>query len=383
MTPLLDDPAVVQRILDHIDHETTDRSHDTWREPVENYRSPERFAAERDLVLRRYPTPFCPSAALPAVGSYVARDAAGTPILAVRGNEGQVHGFRNVCRHRGAQLAEGAGCKKAFSCRYHGWTYALDGRLRHVPHEDGFPGLDKSTRGLIPVETVERDGLVFITQDAPYVPDVELPDLPRLLPPTLRLLQSTELEVAANWKILMEGFLEGYHIKATHPSTFYPLQYDNLNVVETFGRNNRIAFPYRAVEKLRAVPAAQRSAAAKLTYVYQLFPNVTVATFPASVFVTVLEPLAIDRTVFVTYVLTDRGDDDGTRVTMKRGADLVTDGAAEDRAVACAIQRGLDSGANESFEFGHFEGAIGHFHRMLDAALDAARRAGQADREVP
>ena len=384
MMPLSDDPAVVQRILDHIDHRTTDRSADTWREPVENYRSPERFAAERDLVLRRYPTPFCPSAALPAVGSYVARAAAGTPILAVRGNEAEVHAFRNVCRHRGAQLAEGAGCKKAFSCRYHGWTYGLDGCLRHVPHEDGFPGLDKSTRGLVPVETIERDGLVFVTQDAPYVPDVELPDLPGLLAPTLRLIQSSELEVAANWKILMEGFLEGYHIKATHPSTFYPLQYDNLNVVETFGRNNRIAFPYRAVEKLRALPPAQRSAAAKLTYVYHLFPNAIVATFPANVFVSVLEPLAIDRTTIVTYILTDRSEDSGGEsATTKRGANLVGDGAAEDREVACAIQRGIESGANEFFEFGHFEGAIAHFHRMLDAALDAARRARQADQAVP
>ena len=378
MTTLLDDHAVVQRILDHIDHKTTDLSADIWREPVENYRSCERFAAERDLVLRRYPTVFCPSAALPTAASYVARDAAGTPIVAARGDDGQVRAFRNVCRHRGTQLVEGAGCKKAFSCRYHGWTYALDGRLRHVPHEEGFPGLDKSSHGLVPLDTVEHDGLVFVTQGTPYVADVELPDLAGLLPPAMRLLQTTELEIAANWKILMEGFLEGYHIKATHPATFYPLQYDNLNVVERFGRNNRIAFPYRAIEKLRVVSAAERSAAAKLTYVYHLFPNVTVATFPTSVFVTVLEPMAIDRTAFVTYVLSDRGDDDGTRAAMKRGSNLVGDGAAEDRAVACAIQRGLASGANDCFEFGRFEGAIGHFHRMLDDALEAAARARQA-----
>ena len=98
---------------------------------------------------------------------------------------------------------------------------------------------------------------------------------------------------------------------------------------------------------------------------------------------TVLEPLAIDRTTFVTYVLTDRADDDGTLAAIERGADLVDDGGAEDRAIACAIQRGLESGANESFEFGRFEGAIGHFHRMLDAALDAAPRARPGDRAVP
>ena len=164
---LADDQTVVQRILDHVDNQTTDVSATTWREPVAHYRSEERLAAEIDLVLRRYPTPFCPSAAIAENGAYVARSAAGTPLLAVRGSDGRVRAFRNACRHRGSRLVSGEGCEKAFVCRYHGWTYGLDGTLRHVPHEEGFPGLDKSTRGLVPVETVEREGIVFVTQKAP------------------------------------------------------------------------------------------------------------------------------------------------------------------------------------------------------------------------
>ncbi len=374
-TSLSDDPSVVQRILDHIDNKTTDLSETSWREPVANYRSEERFAAELGRVLRRYPTPFCPSAALPETGSYVARDAAGTPLLAVRGSDGRVRAFRNACRHRGTQLVAGAGCEKAFVCPYHGWTYALDGHLRHVPHEHGFPGLDKSARGLVPVDTVERQGVVFVTQEKPGITDTELDQLPPLIASSQRLRTTVELEVRVNWKILVEGFLEGYHIRPTHAQTFYPVQFDNLNVVETFGRNNRVAFPYRAINKLRTVPPAERSTDGKLTYVYHLFPNVMVATFPASIFMTVLEPLAIDRTMLVTYVLTDRGENDGeAEATLKRGADLVNLGAAEDRAVACAIQQGLASGANEFFEFGRFEGAIGHFHRTLHAAIDGSGR---------
>src|SRR5262249_11526225 len=145
---------------------------------------------------------------------------------------------------------------------------------------------------------------------------------------------------------------------------------------ETFGRNSRIAFPYQAINKLRALPPAERSVGGKLTYVYHLFPNVVVATFPANRFIAILEPVAIDRTLLVTYVLGKPGEvvrepppttEPSTRL---RGLDLVDAGAAEDREVACAIQRGLASGANEFFEFGRFEGAIGHFHRVLDAALE-------------
>jgi phenylpropionate dioxygenase-like ring-hydroxylating dioxygenase large terminal subunit len=376
ITQLSDDPTVVQRILDHIDHQTTDMSETTWREPLAHYRSEERYAAELALVLRRYPTPFCPSAALPETGSYVARDAAGTPILAVRGNDGRVRAFRNACRHRGTELAAGSGCSKAFVCRYHGWTYGLDGALRHVPHEHGFPGLDKTTRGLVPVETTERHGVVFVTQEEPRLADTCIDELPELIPPNLQLIGATEIDVPANWKIVVEGFLEGYHIRPTHRETFYPVQFDNLNVVETFGRNSRIAFPYRRINKLRDVPPAERSADGMLTYVYHLFPNAMVATFPTNVVMVVLEPLAIDRTRIITYALADRRHDDVDGHAALKGAQgFVEAGAAEDRAVACAIQQGLASGANEFFEFGRFEGAIVHFHRGLHEAMEGIRPA--------
>lgn len=374
---LANDQTVVQRILDHIDNKTTDLSETGWREPVANYRSPERFAAEL-AVLRRYPTPFCPSAALAETGSYVARNAAHTPILAVRGNDGAVRAFRNACRHRGTQVASGTGCEKAFVCRYHGWTYGLDGALRHVPHEHGFVGLDKRTRGLVPVACVEHNGVVFITQDAPAA-TLDLSVLPPLIGPEWQLLAATETEIPANWKVLVEGFLEGYHIRPTHAQTFYPVQFDNLNVVETFGRNSRITFPYRAINKLRAVPPTEQSIDGKLTYVYHLFPNVMLATFPANRFLVVIEPLTLERTQFITYVL-GKPIDVATRreaqsdATARRGFELVDAGAMEDREVACSIQRSIASGANEFFEFGRFEGAIVHFHRTLDAAIDAGQR---------
>ena len=89
---------------------------------VENYTSPLRFNAERRLM-RRLPIPFCPVAALPNAGSYVARASAGVPLVVVRGEDGSIRAFRNACRHRGMQLADGSGCTKIFRCSYHGWAY--------------------------------------------------------------------------------------------------------------------------------------------------------------------------------------------------------------------------------------------------------------------
>src|SRR5215468_7645048 len=142
-TTLMDDRAVAQRVFEHIERGTTDASDCVWREPVANYRTQPRLDAEL-AVLRRLPVPFCPSSALAEPGAYVAREAAGTPIFAVRGSDGVTRAFRNACRHRGMPVVSGSGCAKAFACRYHGWTYGLDGSLRHVPHEDGFPGLDRT-----------------------------------------------------------------------------------------------------------------------------------------------------------------------------------------------------------------------------------------------
>jgi phenylpropionate dioxygenase-like ring-hydroxylating dioxygenase large terminal subunit len=372
--PLLPDPAIAGRILAHIDAATTDLAPAPWREPATNYQSPARLDAEIHHVMRRTPTPFCPSAALPAPGAYIAREAAGTPLVVVRGADGVVRAFRNACRHRGTQVACGSGTEKAFVCRYHGWTYGLDGALRHVPHEEGFPGLDKSSHGLAPVHAVERGGLVWVTQDSPPG-DADAPappDLPEIFTPDLQLLSVGDQATAANWKIVAEGFLEGYHIFSTHRGTFFPVQYDNLNVVEYFGRNSRITFPYRNIEKLRGVAPADRRVAGRLTYVYHLFPNALIATFPQRTLLIVLEPTGIASTRTLTYNLAPAARLADDKAAVERDADFVNQGAREDREVVESIQAGLAAQANDHFEFGLFEGAIAHFHRGLHDALGEA-----------
>ncbi len=132
-------------------------------------------------MLRRAPTPFCPTAALPEVGSYIAREAAGAPIVVVRGTDGEVRAFRNACRHRGMQVESDAGCTRAFVCRYHGSTCILEGQLRHIPHENGLPSFDEEAHPLLPMAAGERFGLVFVTQDEPALGDDPLGGLDRLI----------------------------------------------------------------------------------------------------------------------------------------------------------------------------------------------------------
>jgi phenylpropionate dioxygenase-like ring-hydroxylating dioxygenase large terminal subunit len=371
MTTMMDDQSVAQRVLDHIANRTTDVGQSVWREPVTNYRSAARLAAEIEQVLKRSPTPFCPSAALPEAGCYVAREAAGTPIVVVRGADGKVRAFRNACRHRGMQVASGSGCSKTFVCRYHGWTYNLEGRLRHIPHEEGFPGFDKEAHPLVPLTAREHLGLVFITQAEPVLGDDSLDGLEKLIAPDQRVFATAEREFEVNWKILLEGFIEGYHIKSTHPESFLPYGFDNLNVIDLFGPNSRVTYPFQRIKKLAKVPPHERRVEGLLTYVYHLFPNVLITVLSRHTNVVILEPLAIDRTRQITYTLTnDGGDDPEALAEARRDAAFVGDvGLAEDRAVVQAIQRGLGSGANDAFTFGKFESAIVHFHQTLAAGL--------------
>lgn len=360
-----DDQSVAQRILDHIESGTTDAGADVWREPVANYRSANRLAAELALF-RRVPVPFCPSAALPEKGSYVARDAAGVPLIAVRGADGKVRAFRNACRHRGTQLASGSGCAKAFVCPYHAWTYTLEGKLRHIPHEEGFPGVDKNTHGLVPVHAEERLGLVFISQEKTNSTDDALPGL---IGPDQPMFATAERELDVNWKVFLEGFIEGYHIRFTHPESFFPYGYDNLNLIDLYGRSSRITYPFKRIQKLASVAPAKRKVEGLLTYVYHVFPNVLITILSRHTNVVILEPLAVDKTRQITYTLAnDPGEE--ALAEAKRDKDFVGNtGAVEDLSVVSSIQRSIGSGANEVFTFGRFENCIVHFHRMLDAAL--------------
>jgi choline monooxygenase len=377
-----DDVEIVRRIFAHIDAGTTDEGA-AWREPVENYLNTSRFVAELE-TLRAHPSVYLPSAAIPNPGDHAERTTFGVPLFAVRGRDGRARVFRNSCRHRGMALVEGPGCAHALICRYHGWTYRLDGTLSHVPHADAFPDLDMPSRGLVEVDSQEVDGLIVIgpLQAAATGADAALSALRDGSPWRDKLLPAQRLFAVRpalrpmNWKVLVEQFLEGYHIRTTHKNTFYPLQYDDLNVVETFGPNSRITFPFRNIERLRHRPESSWVVNHRVTYVYHLFPNVIVATFPNQVLVITIDPIDVDHTAVTIYAMVAPAVAEhlSTNPTVAEGSrNLLNEGGIEDNEMSEGVQRGLRAGANAFVEFGTHESAIGHFHANLDDRLACAR----------
>jgi phenylpropionate dioxygenase-like ring-hydroxylating dioxygenase large terminal subunit len=379
-----DDVEIVHRIFAHIDAGTTDEG-DAWREPVENYLDPVRFTDELE-VLRSFPSVYLPSAAIPKAGDHAERVAFGVPLFAVRDRDSRARVFRNSCRHRGMALVEGPGCTHALVCRYHGWTYRLDGSLSHVPHADAFPELDMSARGLVEVESREVDGLIVIGPLSPPTDPTRAdaamaaltdgsPWRDKLLPAD-RLFTVRPAARAMNWKVLVEQFLEGYHIRTTHKDTFYPIQYDDLNVIEAFGPNSRITFPYQNIERLRDRPESTWNVDHRVTYVYHLFPNVMVATFPNQVLVITIDPIDINHTTVTIYAMVTPNVTERVSANPEDAAgarNLLNEGGVEDNEMSEGVQRGLHAGANAFVEFGKHESAIGRFHATLDERLAYTR----------
>jgi len=371
MNNLLHDDQLIERILDHIDNKTTDMGTEVWREPMASYSSQDRFDAEVALI-KRSPVPFCPSAMLADKGSYVARKAAGTPILVVRGMDGEIRAFLNGCRHRGMPVASGSGCARAFVCPYHAWSYSLDGSLKNIAGSHGFPGVDPNEHGLLQISAREKGGLVYVNQEA-EIGENELDGLPDFFSQKQEYFEQDCLSDKTNWKLIAETTMEGYHIKGLHKESFYPYGLDNINVVENFGSNSRVVFPFRRINDLREIEPSERNLDGLVTSVYNLFPNTVVSILSKHSTLTIFEPIAPGRTEILIYRVTNQLKD-GSTVSIedaKYDADFVKDtGLDEDREAAVKIQETVNAGRNSHLTFGLFEKAIVHFHQNLERQLN-------------
>ena len=157
-------------------------------------------------------------------GSFLATDAGGVPILVTRDAEGMLRAFVNVCRHRGAVLTEGCGTRSTIQCHYHAWTYDLDGSLRSAPRTDREPGFDRSDWSLLPASVGTWGPFLFVNPDAGAEPLADaLGELPALLAEvidvdSLVFHSRVEFGANANWKVVVENFLECYHCATAHPA---------------------------------------------------------------------------------------------------------------------------------------------------------------------
>ena len=199
-------------------HFSADPTQSRTPEPPYFY-SPELFALEQRDIFHRNWLYFCHSSQLPNPGDYLVGEIAGQSIYVVRGPDHDLRGFFNVCRHRGHQLLKGDGnIAGLIRCPYHSWTYDLQGALRHAPHCDQVLGFDRSEISLSSIGVHVAAGFVFVNLDrnAPGFAE-SFDDLDQRLlamvpgAENLKLACRQDFAIKANWKIVVENFLENYH----------------------------------------------------------------------------------------------------------------------------------------------------------------------------
>ena len=349
--------------------------------PVTHYLDEDRFADECAL-LRTLPQPVAASADLPTPGSWRAFERFGVPLLLIRQPDGTLRAFLNVCRHRGARLMpEGSGdTLRNLICPYHAWTYGLDGDLKGVPQAFGFPCLDKEASGLRRLATHERGGLVWVVPD----PRHHGIDIDAHLGPLMNELETLDLsspvafaarsyEVAANWKLLIDGSLEAYHFKVAHRNTIAPMFTDNLQIIDEVGANRRLYLLKSNLDPDQAPPEDDFAVRRHGNLIYFFFPNTTLLVQPDHTQFSTLEPLATDRTrVHEITLIPSEPESAKAESYWRANVDIYRRTLAEDYALAESIQRGLASGANQSLTFATFEYSVPRFHRQLDQRLERA-----------
>ncbi|HEX8069242.1 MAG TPA: SRPBCC family protein [Pyrinomonadaceae bacterium] len=306
-------------------------------------------------------------------GQYFTTTIAGEPVIVARGADEQLRAFSNVCRHRAGPVAEACGRRKSFQCGYHGWTYALDGRLNGTPEFDGVAAFAKEAHAL-PAFKVETWGaLVFVNLDADAAPLMDtLEDIPARLAgagdlSTMRLAARKEWTVECNWKVYVDNYLEGYHIPVVHPALNRELDYARYRT-ETRRFYSIQHAPPRAATATR-LPAGAGASADAAQY-FWLFPNLMLNVYADNYSTNLIVPLGPERTLTVFEWYFGAPDSDETRARVAEVVRFSDEIQLEDIRICEAVQRGLRS---RTYGRGRYsvrrENGVHHFHGLLAACL--------------
>jgi phenylpropionate dioxygenase-like ring-hydroxylating dioxygenase large terminal subunit len=357
--------------------------------PAWIYSDPDFFALEREKIFRPSWQVVCHLSDIPRPGDYHRFDFLGESIFSLRGEDGQVRSFHNVCRHRAARLVDETrgSCGRRFSCPYHAWTYALDGRLVGVPNRESYGGLDLARHGLVPVEQEVFLGFIFVRLEpggpsvaemaAPYAAELaqfQLEDIAPLGRLTLR-------PRAVNWKNVADNYSDGLHIPVAHPG-----------LTRLFGRSYRIeAQPWidRMEGTLRAGPSRRWSerlyvellprvdglpAESPRRWVYyKLWPNIALDIYPDQMDFMQFLPVSPNETLIreIAYARTDTRRE--TRVVRYLNWRINRQVNVEDTGLIERVQAGMRSGSYAAGPLGAEEVCLRSFARRMRRVIPESR----------
>jgi choline monooxygenase len=346
-----------------------------WSIPAPFYTDPEIGAQESQRIFARTWQVAGRREQLAKPGDFFTTELLGEPLLLVRGAQGELRGFYNVCRHRGGPPAEGCGSRKLFRCGYHGWTYGLDGGLISAPEFEGQAGFDPRQFTLTPVRAEEWSNLIFVNLDPSAEPLAKTlgqlsQQAARFDFAGMKLFERRTYDMKCNWKTYVDNYLEGYHLPSVHPGLNRELDY-HAYTVEPYARHVRQFSPIRGAHSGDATPRLYQEAAENLTTDYfWVFPNWMLNCYPDNISLNIVLPVSADRSlaIFEWYL----PEKDPGSAAAKASVEFSDQTQIEDVGICETVQRNLHS---RSYQRGRYsikqETGVHAFHRMYAEVMNS------------
>src|ERR1700687_4112716 len=285
---------------------------------------------------------------LPDKGHFFTADVVGEPVVAVRGDDGQLRAFYNVCRHHAAAVVtEAQGCAKQFRCPYHGWTYGIDGALKGMVEFDGVCNFDRAKNGLVPIRVDTWENFVFVNLDGRAAPLLSflgaVPDIvaPLKLKEKLHYFDRRIYTLNCNWKVYVDNYLDGgYHVPHAHKGLSSVVEYTKYTI-QNFERSCLQSSPLDSSGALESSIGSTRQGYAFYLWIY---PNFMINAYSGVMDTNLVLPLGVDKcAVIFDYYFTDIGS---AAAQHHRESIAVSEKVQdEDMAICDSVQRGLGSRA--------------------------------------
>jgi carnitine monooxygenase subunit len=349
------------------------------------------FELEKQHVFRTAWHLVCHQNDIPATGDYHTFEILGESVVSVRGDDGRIRSFHNVCRHRASRLLDGAKgqCGRRITCPYHAWTYALDGRLVGVPLKDTFRGLDMKTSGLVALEQEIFMGFVFVRfapglpsvreMAAPYAHELEAYRMEELVPQGRVTLRTRHV----NWKNVADNYSDGLHINVAHPGLTrlfgngYGIEAQPW-IDKMWGTLRDVAssnWSERLYQKLLPPVAALPPERQRLWTYFKLWPNVAFDIYPDQIDFMQFVPVSPTETLIreIAYVHPDdRREMRAARYLNWRINRKVN---LEDKALIDRVQAGMASSSYTVGPLSENEVCLRSFARRMRTLIPESRLA--------
>lgn len=370
---------LLDRIRAHLASGVDPMVDDVVMHPVDRYVRPDHLEREQATLFTDYPLVVGYSSDVTQPGDFFTDDLTGRSLLVVRGDDGVLRGFHNLCGHRGAKVeTSGSGNQRRFTCPYHAWSYDRSGRLRSIPNDEGFVGVDCDERSLVEIPVAERHGLVWARPGGSPHEQLDIAEYLGSLDEELSGFEMDRyvhertdvLRRPFNWKLVVDGFLETYHIRFLHRRTIGPYIRSNFALHDAHGLHARMVGLRASFQTIEEGPVGDGELLPHLAIIYVIFPN-TVLVWQSdhfevwSVFPDGPRPDAmVARASLLAPTPATTAEE--TVHWDKNWDVLMNTVLEEDFVVAETMQRGFASGVRTHAVFGRQEAALQHYHRVLE-----------------